>query len=672
MNDKNTQLTLQDEIGYFEGDPCFEKSKAYVEELLHNLKIDITDDKLKFFDVYKDIKDISIFVGKEHPLMSLEEFIERFLIVKEEIEKYYITPFEMGCRETIPADRLNDDELIDEIYYCFCGLRTISGEESTDKKCCTGWIEDKDEVKSNIKNYFFRKGGLIDRLNNKLKFNLNKFDKDNLIYRQEYYKILYFFYWVEKVKFPDKRVLQLLSNPSMENIDNSFWDEFTHNGYIIKTLKETLGKELSLERKSYIYSTLANISIKMDEILYVAEDLMNKSYALGINCESIELIPKCLDISQLKNENTNKSNELSPIEELYLIISKLEYLYMLNDTKKVNMINNENNLKEVPADLIPEMIELEKNDVTIENIEEYIYNEAPRLNKYVYFNEYNNDTSDKEKDKKKKNTARIRKSAKAIRKLLEFCAISNPKFDKSKPINEFLLVSMLQAKLIDDQRELFEDSYHGYENKGYYEGNSTNNKGRRKGKKSVQGALKNDGYVSHVLRHYWVVKIKNHWYANMEANDLREKNKKFEIDCDNLAIEIFNLSSINSMKKAYQEYYKYANEILQIIKNKIYGVFSIREFLYSKNFEYIDDKCMLQHPFADMKYLSYDCNIIACIDNAIKNKKEIGKIYSKDKFGNPVPIGEGKDGFSLEFSFDYTKNICKLTRFEGFGKSYTA
>jgi hypothetical protein len=48
---------------------------------------------------------------------------------------------------------------------------------------------------------------------------------------------------LEHRHYPKINVLMLLDKPSMESIDNTFLGWQTHNGEILRTVKEALGKE---------------------------------------------------------------------------------------------------------------------------------------------------------------------------------------------------------------------------------------------------------------------------------------------------------------------------------------------------------------------------------------------------------------------------------------------
>lgn len=109
--------------------------------------------------------------------MTLEEFIERYLLTEREVIDVYDSMYEMGNKYVLEDD-CEDIDVTKEI---------IENEKSVDKNDIEA--EAQDFVKK-----FYRSGGLINRLQNYIDFDLEAFDSENKQYKCERCKILYFFY----------------------------------------------------------------------------------------------------------------------------------------------------------------------------------------------------------------------------------------------------------------------------------------------------------------------------------------------------------------------------------------------------------------------------------------------------------------------------------------------
>lgn len=65
-----------------------------------------------------------------------------------------------------------------------------------------------------------------------MNLDLEQYDYTNFQNNRERAKILYLICTLELIRYPDRDVLQLLSKPSMENVDNLSWGWETSNGEI--------------------------------------------------------------------------------------------------------------------------------------------------------------------------------------------------------------------------------------------------------------------------------------------------------------------------------------------------------------------------------------------------------------------------------------------------------
>lgn len=275
----------------------FNTLEELVKRILLSKNINIHTPDYKSNEKYQEIKDRRIIVNDKCDI-SLEEFIEKYLLSEQEVINTYDSRYDMG----------NPYELTDS-ESTYIELATDILMESRD-------IDNTDEYE--IKNYLVRPGGLIDRINSHLKINLDPSEKKDLQYKRERCKILYLFYKLEHNPSLPKNILMLLSNPSMENIDTSFINKHTYNGYIIKNIKNSLEKELSLSQKENIKRTIYRIVSTWDKILKNAQNLMDFFYIKNIEYnfeETIHILSA--DAKDCKSQNTCHYTSY-PIETLYL------------------------------------------------------------------------------------------------------------------------------------------------------------------------------------------------------------------------------------------------------------------------------------------------------------------------------------------------------------------
>lgn len=201
---------------------------AHVRKYLDSKGVDLSAKNYKREAKYIEIKDKRL-DGFPGGAMSLEEFIDRFMRTNCSFDSIY----DMGNPNEIEDSECTDDAVATEIWYSL----------SLDKEGIT---------EANVLDELERKSGLIERIEKYLGIDLNQLVRDDDREKRERSKILYFFYILEHRYYPNINVLMLLDKPSMENIDNTFLGWQTHNGKIVRTVKEALGKELPLGEKGRV------------------------------------------------------------------------------------------------------------------------------------------------------------------------------------------------------------------------------------------------------------------------------------------------------------------------------------------------------------------------------------------------------------------------------------
>ena len=176
---------------------------------------------------------------------------------------------------------------------------------------------------------------------------LNELNRNDDREKCERSKILYFFYMLEHKYYPKTNVLMLLDKPSMENIDNTFLGWETQNGEILRTVKESLGKELSLEEKGRIYSAISNISFAWDNILNNVRLLLDFLHDYGFDYTSVEVLQSPIPIF-ISNEGSQENTYQYPVEDVRRIRTFahkfqkfLSFCNRANCVMPIQMISNE-------------------------------------------------------------------------------------------------------------------------------------------------------------------------------------------------------------------------------------------------------------------------------------------------------------------------------------------
>lgn len=523
--------------------------------------------------------------------------------------------YDMGNPNEIEDSECTDDAVATEIWYSL----------SLDKEGIT---------EANVLDELERKSGLIERIEKYLGIDLNQLVRDDDREKRERSKILYFFYILEHRYYPNINVLMLLDKPSMENIDNTFLGWQTHNGKIVRTVKEALGKELPLGEKGRVYSTIAAISTEWDSTLNNARLLLDFLHDYGFDYTSVELLHSPIPIF-ISNEGSRENTCQYPVERLYLTVSQREYLGNLLDIAFVNKIQSSNSY-DVPPELVEEMRSLIHKPLDFNNVEEHIKDNALRLSYYVYLG----------KKTTKEDVRRIRTFAHKFQKFLNFCNRANCVIPIQEISNELQIVSFLQALILDDQSEAFDYTYHDYQD-------------RAKHMMRVQAALKNDKSVPDALQVYWIRKVTDRWYANVGKYDVRLKLREIEQACDELRKQILSQSTLDGMVATHDFYLDQIDPGFFEVSNQIRSVIRVLNYLQSIGFSYEDHECKIRYAFLDSEDCEGICDaILVNIQGTIRDRDSSCQIACEAK-GTAMRDA----GFLLELAFDYVEKTCKLIRF---------
>lgn len=385
------------------------------------------------------------------------------------------------------------------------------------------------------------------RIKKYLNLDLEKYDYTNFQNQRERAKILYLICTLELIRYPNRDVLQLLSKPSMENVDNHPWGWETSNGAIIGDIKTSIEAELLLKDISKIQEvqeTIYDIWEKWNRIMHIARDKIEQ-YSLDKN--ALSLVSN--DIQEIKKRTENasfscpKSIDSSPLKDLYLRIWQLEYLGHVNDSLII-LRKAETNTYEVPPKFWPKMRKLRICPFKMEDLEWFFEREnAMRIAKYVYLKD---DITPEEYRNIYRQDAKSNVREK-VQRFLEFWEFTNlPGKDSTNDVSGLLVISCLQCIFLDDRSEIFHYSYPGFERE-----NST-------GKFHVRAALKKDEsthkHIHDVEKLYWARKVLDRCYANMGCNDGLQVIREFEKLCCAIVKDIFDSYSLEEMENKSNRY----------------------------------------------------------------------------------------------------------------------
>ena len=598
--------------GTFQNEENISKLVVEVKRCLDSNGIDIKTRHYKNDIAYKKIRNDWI-DGFPGGAMSLEEFIDRFMRNNYTFDSIY----DMGNPNEIEEELCTNSAVAEEIWNA---LYSGSYEKTKEDVC--------NELK--------RKNGLIERIKKYLGVDLNKLARNDYREKRECSKILYFFYMLEHKHYPKTNVLMLLDKPSMENIDNTFLGWQTHNGEIVRTVKEALGKELSLYEKGRVYSNLVDISFEWDSIVDNARLLLDFLYDYGFDYTSVELLQSPVSLSA-SDESGQKSTCQYPVERLYLTVFKREFSGNLRDIVFINKIQNNNNYN-VPPELVEEMKDLIHIPVDFNNAEKYIKENARKLSRYVYLG----------KEITKEDVRRICTFAHKFPKFIDFCYRAKwCLMDMREISNELQIVSFLQALILDDQSEVFDYIYHNYQDKA-------------KHMMRVQAALKNNKRVPDALQVYWVRKVTDRWYANVGKYAVLLKLRQIEQTSDKIRKQILSQSTLEEMIAAHNFYLGQVDPGFFKVSNQIQAVVSVRNYLKEMGFKYEDHECKIRYAFLD----SENCDRIyetirTTIQSTLQDHDSSCQIEYEAKGATMRDAG-----FLLELVFDYEEKLCKLTRYD--------
>ena len=256
------------------------------------------------------------------------------------------------------------------------------------------------------------------------------------------------------------------------------------------------------------------------------------------------------------------------------------------------------------------------------------------LAKYVYLKH------ETEKEERRK----IRNSKEKVVKILNYCILAKPLFKIEDNVTKLLIISCLQAIILDKRDETVPYPIHRPKN--------------RKREIRVQAALKsNEPYD--FMRIYWVRKVANHFDANIGRCDIWQDIQFLESLCDIIMSKTLVNPNINDMLLVHSEFFLPLNDKFGQEHSKTTQ--KLVKHLYDKGFGYIDNGYMIRYIFFDSTNTDAEQrynNLISQIDDTLKNKKQELSII-KPTINDVVEYKE----WDSKLIFDYENYVCTLTGF---------
>lgn len=482
-----------------------------VVEFLAQNDICISDANYKKTSNYEKLKYEWV-LSEFYDAMTLEEYIERFLLDREQVAMTYESVYEMGNTRILSENDCSYKKLSEEIA---CVL-DLSGIQSDDINPLS----------------FNSQGGLIDKIKDRLKFDIRAFDESNKQYQCEIFKILYFFQTLIKHN-PNIRIMELLGKASMENIDNSILEKETKNGKIIQQVNASISKEVSLEVKRHMRQILKSILSEWEAFLFhipMAVEILRENRRRFDFVEAINMLSVFPEA--IKEIGACHTYTCSPMEALNLAMMRLELNGYISDVIFTNTTEVHTKVGyAMPTEWIEQMRELNTRRIALSRIKEYLERSAADIEDFVYLKPAKN------KDVGKNRRRRLKK-AETLEKLLiimEILQVHKPEFfDNKGYVSELLVISCLQSMYSDSRSQQLPYTFHGSQKHTKH--------------LHINAALYNDFGVVPI---YWVRKVVERWNANIGMTDFRDSMRELEVVCYNILLCILEKSDIDNMKKIH-------------------------------------------------------------------------------------------------------------------------
>ena len=510
--------------------------------LLKKYSIDIYSDDYRKSDGYERIKDARIFVDDDFS-MALDEYIERFLLADHIRFDLYESIYSMGNPYELNEEECIDEAVASESIFSdrkyselITQLKSKGCGEKEKERMIKNLIEDK--ITDLVNTYARKESGYIQQIKKYLGIDLDSFDYTSLQNMRERAKILFFIYKLKNEYFCDVNVLQLLSKPSMENIDNSFLGWEPTNGEHIKFIKHEIEKEISPTIKHRVKAAISSVVNTWGDYMNNGCRQIAQLFSVGLDCsqEIFSLNARMEEPVTYQELTGHSAPSVTPLELLYLRIVQYEYLGQMCDLLKIyEMIPDVNCY--VPAEYRDMMKKFQVTKISRKDIDTYFESENIRkIANYVYLKS-ETDTEDRR---------RIRLCKEKVIRFLEFINLADPldEYNMIEDVTELLIISCLQSILLDKGKGIFDYTFHRMEG----------TPGKRRGKIYVDAALKKETRPYDALQVYWVRRVMDRSYANVGDTNIRKATQEYEKICIKNLSKLLKCSSVDEMLELSEFY----------------------------------------------------------------------------------------------------------------------
>lgn len=548
----------------------------YVKQQLEEAGVDIHKRGFIYDEPFKSFENDYVYTGLDG-YISYREVIERYLLSDEERIALYDSKYEMGNIVLLRTEDCTYEALAEELTDMFHDDRTVVASE------------------------FTRNGGLRQRIKSSLGIDFTKFhDGKNKEHTEAEFKILYLFYHIENCRDEKRNVLKMLANPSIENVDNTAVGIETSNGRIMKELKDSVGREISVEFRGKVKRALSQMALDWQHIIQSASMVMDYAdeYRYADNLDPlIAKYNRIADTFSIKDIPDKYVHSL--YEVLYLKLAQNENQGREKDIHFVNsipIVHIERSTEQIEI-----LLRLRKMIVERCRAAEYVKTYAEELAELVYLR---NDCT-------KGEIQRISRCANKVEMILEFFAEETMLLNMTRDkVNVAFIVACLQAIILSEQTEEFKYKFPAYDkvSKTY---------------KRVQGALKGeDKIVYEALKAYFVRKVLECMNCNYGRKKTKDRLTQIENMCDMLFYKILDIPDLDVMVLVHDYYVKaISQEIIEFPQRQVAFMY-FKRMIEEHGYDYVDTKNIVGNVFYESAIMYSNLDEIA--------ERLINRIYNPD------------------------------------------
>lgn len=537
-----------------------EEALAWVSDLnpvglLKKYGIDIFDPNFRVSDGYTKLKN-SLVTVEGDVSMALDEYIIKELLTPQEVMPLFKSIYSMGNPRELSAEECEAKAIAKEIARTTPPTAKSKAEQISDED----WQElieispeeldnrAKEIERSHFRN--FKDRGIIYKLKKYVNYDLTLYEdtNDSQVMREKA-KLFYFLFTLNKelqsVGFQSVDIYELLSKPTMENIDQSAFGWITQNGEYLRYLKHELEMEIPYSLKSGIKKHTREVVDMLGEVLISGKSVLKQSYREGDDCIVLMQHLKHQMEKKVPSLDVCPCQSLYPLGLFYLRLIQHEYLGQQMDILRMLELRSHSKPL-IKQQYQNELIQRESINV-IEGSYGSLFNQknrakieeffAPKnvreIAKYIYPGE----TVTSEMRRK------IRDYKEKIFKILKAFRLSDPHSIHNQEISELFLISCIQC-IIHESRGKFNYKFH------HQEGGKT----YRKGKIGLHTIHKVDEPRADALLYYWIRMIMDYSYMNTgeyECQQLMQEYEELVLEALGKVLQCNSLYEMNCMCNHY-------------------------------------------------------------------------------------------------------------------------